>query len=271
MRSQASEDSIVASKSLARRLALLIQPNVRSTNACTMLPTGGLACGRGPAWSIRRRNPENDLDCVTVDFDAPHEDTYDFLHADTIETIEASGDLGREIFQAAYHERKVALDLDGVKRGSMPLLELGKALFQTRDTRLELRLVDESLCIAVDQPSDAAPHRGYLLIETGDLVRHPGSITRQADASPIFVGHAVRLLQERSHLAPNDLLQLVAAHRPILACSFAVETVEAHRERRLRPAQLATPEIQKQAAQTGRAKAPNGAACCISILPADAG
>ena len=31
MRSHASEDSIVASKSLARRLARLIQPNVRST------------------------------------------------------------------------------------------------------------------------------------------------------------------------------------------------------------------------------------------------
>ena len=34
----------------------------------------------------------------------------------------------------------------------MPLLELGKALFQTRDARLELRLVDEALRIAVDQP-----------------------------------------------------------------------------------------------------------------------
>jgi len=107
----------------------------------------------------------------------------------------------------------------------MPLLELGKALFQTRDARLELGLVDESLRIAVDQPSDAAPHRDYVLIEAGDLVRHRGSITRQADASPKFVGHAVRLLQERSHLAPNDLLQLVAAHGPVAANRFAVEAV----------------------------------------------
>ena len=225
MSSHASADSIFASKSLARRPARLIQPNVRSTDACTMLPTRGFASGRRLAWSIRRRNSENDLDAVIVDFDAAHENTYDCLHAYGIEAIEAVGDLGREVFETADHERKVTRGLDGVKRGPMPLLELGKALFQTRDPRLELRLVDKALRIAVDQPTDAAPHRRYLLIETDDLVWHRGSIMRQADASPIFVSHAVRLLQERSHLAPNDLLQLVAAHGPIAAYRFAIETV----------------------------------------------
>src|SRR5271169_995281 len=178
MRSHASEDSIVASKSLARRLARLIQPNVRSTNRRTMLPTRGFVSGRSLAWSIRRRDPENDLDAVIVDFDAAHENTYDFLHAYGIETIEAVGDLGREVFETADHERKVTRGLNDVKRGPMPLLELGKALFQTRDARLKLRLVDESLRIAVDQATDAAPHRRYLLIETDDLVRHRGSIMR---------------------------------------------------------------------------------------------
>ena len=143
-----------------------------------MLPTRGFVSGRRLAWSIRRRNPEDDLDGVTVDFDAAHENTYDFLHANRIETIEAIGDLGRKVLQAADHERKVTLDLNGVKRGAMPLLELGKALFQTRDARLELGLVDEALRIAVDQPTDAAPHRRYLPIETDDLVRHRGSIMR---------------------------------------------------------------------------------------------
>ena len=102
-----------------------------------MLPTRGFVSGRRLAWSIRRRNPENHLDGVTVDFDAAHENTYDLLHANGIETIEVIGDLGRKVLQAADHERKVTLDLNGVKRGAMPLLELGKALFQTRDARLE--------------------------------------------------------------------------------------------------------------------------------------
>ena len=176
--SHASALSSVASKSFARRRQRPSQAKVRSTNACTMLPTRGFTGGRRPGRSIRRRDPENDLDAVTVDFDAAHENTYDFLHACRIETIEAIGDLGRKVLQAADDERKITLDLNGVKRGAMPLLELGKALFHTRDARLELRLVDEALRIAVDQPTDAAPHRRYLPIETDDLVRHCGSIMR---------------------------------------------------------------------------------------------
>jgi len=166
------------SQSLASLRHLLSQARVRSTNGCTVLPTRGFVSSRRLARSFRRRNPENDFYAVPVDFDAAHEDTYDFLHADAIDNIETIGDLGREVLQSADYERKVALDLDGVERGSMPLLKLGKALFQTRDARLELRLVDEALRIAVDQPTDAAPHRRYLLIETDDLVRHRGAIMR---------------------------------------------------------------------------------------------
>jgi hypothetical protein len=180
-----------------------------------VLPTRDLASGRRPVWSIRRRNPKYDLYGITVDFDAGQANSYDFLHPDVIETIEAIGNLGREVLQAADHERKVTLDLDGVERGSMPLLELGKALFETSDLRLELRLVAEALRIAVDQSTNAAPNRRYLLIETDNLVRYRGAITRQANASSIFVGHVVRLLQNSSHLAPNGSLQLVAAYGPL--------------------------------------------------------
>jgi hypothetical protein len=190
-----------------------------------MLPTRGVIAGRAPRRPIRGRDPEDDLDLVVVDFDAAHENANDFLHAWSVEIVEATGDLGREVLQTADHERKVAVGLDGVERGPMPLLELGQALLQTSDARLELRLVDKSLRIAVDQSTDAAPHGRYLLTEADDLVRHRSPITRQADASAIFVGHSVRLLQDRSHLAPNDLLQLVATHGPVLAYGFTVETV----------------------------------------------
>src|SRR5271156_5513880 len=148
------------SQSLASLRHLLSQASVRSTNGWTVLPTRGFVSSRRLARAFRRRNPENDI------------------YADAIDNIETIGDPGREVLQAADYERKVALDLDGVERGSMPLLELGKALFQTCDARLELRLVDEALRIAVDQPTDAAPHRRYLLIETDDLVRHRGAIMR---------------------------------------------------------------------------------------------
>jgi hypothetical protein len=58
------------------------------------------------AGSVRRRNPEYDLDAGVVDFDSTHENTDDLLHAGQIETIEARGHLGREVFQTADYERK---------------------------------------------------------------------------------------------------------------------------------------------------------------------
>ena len=122
MRTQAAARKMKASAvdawrswSLASRRLRPIQAKVRWTNACTVLPTRAFAGGRrGPARSVRRRNPENHLNCVTVDFDAAHENADDFLHAGVIETVEAIGDLGREVLQAVDHERKVALGLDGV-------------------------------------------------------------------------------------------------------------------------------------------------------------
>src|SRR5271163_3632492 len=100
------------SQSLASLRHLLSQARVRSTNGCTVLPTRGFVSSRRLARSFRRRNPENDFYAVPVDFDAAHEDTYDFLHADAIDNIETIGDLGREVLQSADYERKVALDLD---------------------------------------------------------------------------------------------------------------------------------------------------------------
>ena len=123
--SHASEDSIVASKSFDRRRARLIQPRVRSTNACTMLPSGGFVGRRWSGWSVRRRNAEDDLDAGVVDFDPAHENTDDLLHAGPIEIVEARGHFGREVFQTADHERKVTLDLGRFERGVMALLELG--------------------------------------------------------------------------------------------------------------------------------------------------
>ena len=61
------------------------------------------------------------------------------------------------------------------------------------------------------------------MAETDDLRRHGGPIACLADAPAIFVGHAARLFQERSDLIPDDLFQLVAAHRSVAAHSLAVE------------------------------------------------
>ena len=107
----------------------------------------------------------------------------------------------------------------------MSLLQLGHALFQPGNARLEFRFVDDAFGIAVDEPADPAPQAGYLTIEVKYLVWRSGAIARLSDAPTVFMGYAIRLLQESFHLVPNDLLQLVAAHGSVVAHRRAAEPV----------------------------------------------
>ena len=154
-RMKAAADRAWRSKSRASRRFRLIQARVRSTNACTMLP-GSIHFDRCSAasWTIRWGNPEDDLDASVVDLDPANDRTDDLPHADRVEAVEPGRYLGGEVFQAANHEGEVALVLGHFDGRPVPLLELGEALFQAGDARLELRLVDDGIGIAVDQPAD---------------------------------------------------------------------------------------------------------------------
>ena len=104
----------------------------------------------------------------------------------------------------------------------MSLLQLGHALFQASDARLELCFFNNALGITVDEPTNAASQTGHLPIEANDLVRQRGAIARFGYTAAIFISHPMRFFQERAHLAPNHLLQLVAAYGSIIAYRLAV-------------------------------------------------
>ena len=107
----------------------------------------------------------------------------------------------------------------------MPLLQLGHALFQACDARLELSFVDDAFGITVDEPTNPAPQTRHLPIEANDLVRHGRAVTGLVNATAIFVGHAVRFFQESLHLIPYHLFQLIAAHGAVVAHRLATEPV----------------------------------------------
>ena len=73
----------------------------------------------------------------------------------------------------------------------MSLLQLGHALFQPGNARLEFRFVDDAFGIAVDEPADPAPQAGYLTIEVKYLVWRSGAIARLSDAPTVFMGYAI--------------------------------------------------------------------------------
>ena len=160
---------------------------------------------------------------VVVDFDPADERADDVLHADTVEVINAFGDFSGEVFETADDEQEIALAFDRVEPGLVSLLEDGQTLLQTRDTRLKLCLLNDALGIAVYEPADAASHGCNLLLQADDIGGHVGSVAGLADPATIFIGDTFRFPQERLHLIPDELFQLVAAHRSVAANRLPVE------------------------------------------------
>src|SRR5208283_650432 len=132
--------------------------------------------------------PEYHLDTTVIDFDPAYDGANDILHAEPVEIIEPGCHLGREVFQTADHEGKVAFGLSCVESCLVPLLQLGHALFQACDARLELSFVDDAFGITVDKPSNPAPQTRHLLIEANDLVRRGRVVTGLVNATAIFIG-----------------------------------------------------------------------------------
>ena len=75
----------------------------------------------------------------------------------------------------------------------MPFLQLGHALFQTRDAWLELCFINDALGVTVDEPSNPTPQTGHLTIETNDLVRRGSAVARLGNAAAVFVSHTTRV------------------------------------------------------------------------------
>src|SRR5882757_6836242 len=97
------------------------------------------------------------------------------------------------------------------------LLELRQSLLQPRDARGEFGFFDHSFGVAVDKAFDPASKRGRLPIEPCDFLGHGDAVSSRGEATAILTFHPRRVFQQRSHLAPDNLFELVGAHRSIAA------------------------------------------------------
>src|ERR1700674_1106050 len=101
--------------------------------------------------------------------------------------------------------------------GLPSLLELRQSLLQPRDARGEFGFFDHSFGVAVDKAFDPASKRGRLPIEPCDFLGHGDAVSSRGEATAILTFHPRRVFQQRSHLAPDNLFELVGAHRSIAA------------------------------------------------------
>ena len=215
---QATALAIVASKSLARRRQRPSQAKVLSTNRCTLLPSGSGFGGCGwPDRRIWRWYSEYDLDSIVAHFNALDEGADNVALPGTVELVEPVRHFRGKVLQATDDEAEISLTLRGSDSRFMALLELRQALLHTRNPWLKFAFVDKSLGVAVDQAVYAAPQGSHLLIQAGDLFLLGGAVSSLGESASIFIGDALRFLQDSFDSIPNDLLQLIGAHGQIAA------------------------------------------------------
>ena len=99
----------------------------------------------------------------------------------------------------------------------MALVELRQALLHARNPRLKFGFLDKPLSVTVDEAIDAAPQGCHLLIQAGDFFWRGGAVGGLGETTPVFIGDALRFLQEGFDPIPNDLLQMIGAHGRIAA------------------------------------------------------
>jgi len=94
---------------------------------------------------------------VVVDLDPPHEGADDVALGVPVRRLQPVPDHPGESLELADDEPEGPGLVGGIAQGRGLALELGDPPPQRREPRLELRLVDEPLGVAVDETADAAP------------------------------------------------------------------------------------------------------------------
>ena len=94
---------------------------------------------------------------VVVDLDPPHEGADDVALGVPVRRLQPVPDHPGESLELADDEPEGPGLVGGLAQGRGLALELGDPPPQRREPRLELRLVDEPLGVAVDEAADAAP------------------------------------------------------------------------------------------------------------------
>src|SRR3954451_9582736 len=114
--------------------------------------------GRCPAVVVRTRvDAEDHPHVVVVDLDPPHEGADDVALGVPVRRLQPLPDYPGEGLELADDEPEGPGLVGGIAQGRGLALELGAPPPQRREPRLELRLVDEPLGVAVDEAADAAP------------------------------------------------------------------------------------------------------------------
>ena len=159
-----------------------------------------------------------------VDLDARH-DRADQLPAGLpVGGAELVGDLAGELFQATDQQPEILAQGGVVSELASVLVEAGQTLPQPRDPWLELLLVDEAFCVAIDQPGQPLADLRPLGLDGGEV--SPRRVRWwHLQATAILLLESLRVLQQAAHLLPDGGLQPVGADLGVGADPLAPKAV----------------------------------------------
>ena len=165
---------------------------------------------------------EHDPDVLAIDLDPPHEGADDVTPRVPIRILQPIPDQGGKHLQLANDELQRAGLLGRILQRCSFCLKLGDALAQACQPRLEFRLADHALGVAVDQPAYAAAQLRDLALDRFQFgPARPAAHSLQA--ALIFLRDAGRIGKQPADLVPRRRIELLDADGPGLAPALTVE------------------------------------------------
>jgi len=101
-----------------------------------------------------RIDPKHDIDLIPGYFHPLHQGPDEIPLARPVGCLQSAVDFGRKIFESANNQLSFRLQGRLIRPRLTLLFQAGEALTEADKPGLELVLVDEALCIAVNQPGD---------------------------------------------------------------------------------------------------------------------
>src|SRR5499433_3151027 len=112
-------------------------------------------------------DPKHDIDLVTCDFHPLDQRPDEVALARPVGRLQAIVEFRRKVFQTANNQLQFPVQSGLIRQGLALRLQTGEALAQAGDPGLKLRLVNEAIRIAVNQPGDALPQLAALGFDGG--------------------------------------------------------------------------------------------------------
>jgi hypothetical protein len=142
-----------------------------------------------------------------------------------VEQVEVLTDARREVPQASNDQGQVTSGLDRSSQSSAVLLQLSNADSQVGHARLELRAVNHTICVSIDQPPDPAPQGADAALDLPYIAIYRVIRRQFREAAPVLMSNPLRLVENGLDIRPHNALEAIAAYRAVGAHRLTIEPV----------------------------------------------